>query len=499
MKASSSAPSTKPTMKYYLFSLAFTSSVLLFFAVRSPEIISMSLSSPIQALCVAVSIVALITLFIAPPVIISAFIRRFGLILMVLYSLKTEMDSKIVNHTTVRDLTNAICIVTGANSGTGYAITQLLVERGATVIMGCRSIQKCNHASKQIQNAIANNNRNISSPGRMHIIQLDLGDLYSVKNFVSEFSIEYPRLDVLVNNAGVISQVGERTKQGLEAAFGVMHIGHFALTKWLMPFLLEPLVTPVATSTEEHSSPHPFQSGARVVNLASEAYMFGKFDISLMHAEGTGDLAGEMTDNCENFGPYDMFNCCPFQSCPVTNGYARAKLANVLHINELQLHLDSNAVQLIRNGYTAPRRVVTASLHPGSVSTNIHWSLDTFSKLMRTSAEAAHVILHAIQSDDFVPGAYIDAMMQSHDLQKYRKLHLPTHLEAFPDISKDSLPFIRAPGIDSFSLPVWDWEKKNLIGSMSKDSVEMVPNDVVAAQLWHVSEKFVANWEQAQN
>lgn len=459
----------------------------------------MSISSPIQALCVAVSIVALITLFIAPPVLISAFIRRLGLIGMVLYSLKTEMDPNITKHTTVRDLKNAVCVVTGANSGTGYAITQLLVERGATVVMGCRSIQKCNQASKQIQIAIDAKHvavATISSPGRMHVIQLDLGDLYSVKKFVSEFSIDYPRLDVLVNNAGIIAPAGERTKQGLEASFGVMHIGHFALTKWLTPFLLEPLVTPVASSKEEPSSPHPFQSGARIVNVASEAYTFGKFDISLMQAEGTGDLAGEITDNCENFGPHGVFNCCPLYSCPVTSGYPRAKLANVLHVHELQLHLDSHAVQLIRNGQTAPRRVVTASIHPGSVSTNIHWSLEALGKLMRTSAEAAHVILHAIQSDNFVPGAYIDAMMQSHDLQKYRKLHLPTHLEAFPIVMKERMLFTRTPAIDLFSVPVWGWEKNDLIGSVAKGSVTMVQNDVVASQLWKVSEKFVADWEK---
>lgn len=499
MMASSYAPSTKPTMKYYFFALAFTSSALLFFVVRGPEIISMSITSPIQALCVAASILAMATLFIAPPVLTSALIRRLGLVGIVLYSLKTEMDPKITKYTAVQDLTNSICIVTGANSGTGYAITQLLVERGATVIMGCRSIQKCYHASKQIENEIAARNivpTNISSPGRMHIIQLDLGDLQSVKNFVSEFSIEYPRLDVLVNNAGIIAPTGERTKQGLEASFGVMHIGHFALTKWLIPLLVEPLEIPVSTSSEEPSSPHPFQSGARVINVASEAFLFGKFDLSLMQAGGTGDLSGEITDNCDNFGPYGIFNCCPLYSCPVTNGYARAKLANVLHIHDLQLHFDLNAVELVRIGKTAPRRVVTASLHPGSVSTNIHWSLEALSKLMRTSAEAAHVILHAIQSDDFVPGAYIDAMMQSHDLQKYRKLHLPTHLEAFPAVGKQNMPFNRAPGIDLFSIPVWNWEKNNLIGSLSKVCVGMVQNNVVASQLWNVSEKFVADWEQ---
>ena len=490
-------PSTKPTAKYYAFCAAFASIVATFFAARAPELVSMSITNPIQGMSAAVALVAILTLFLAPPTLTSALIRRLGLIGIVLYSLKTEIDPTITKLTSIRDLTDSICIVTGANSGTGYAITQLLVERGATVVMACRSVKKCMHASKRIEGDISDGRRRlINTTGTLDVMQMDLADLNSVKAFTSNFALKYARVDVLVNNAGIITPAGGRTAQGLELSFGAMHVGHFALTKWLMPLLLNPLSAKTNSDSKMLTENHPFLNGARVVNVGSQAYSFGLFDISLMEgSSGLGDLSGEVTDNCANFGPYGMLNCCPLYSCPVTNGYARAKLANILHVHELQRRSDLEALKLVRDGNEAPRRIVTSVLHPGSVSTGIHWSLHTLGKIMRTSEQAAHIILHAIQSDSFLPGSYIDCMGQPHDLQDYRELHLPVHLEAFPSIEVAQFPFVRPPAIDHFSIELWNFKERNLLGSVS-GHVPHVLTSVVAARLWEVSVGILADWEK---
>jgi NAD(P)-dependent dehydrogenase (short-subunit alcohol dehydrogenase family) len=465
------APSTKPTAKYYAFCVLFTSTVMFFFTARLSALISLASNSPLQAICIAFSSGATLLLFVLPPVLSSSLLRRIGCISMVIYSLKTEMDHSLKKLNLNMDLTDSVCLVTGANSGVGYGITRLLVERGGTVIMACRSLDKCKQASEKIEAEIIfkkNKVVNTTAIGTMRVMQLDLGDIYSVKAFATKFSLEYDRLDVLVNNAGLVPKKGERTAQGFEVGFGVMHIGHFALTKYLMPLLLTPIV--------EDRLPHPFKSGARVVNVGSETFLLGSFDESLMESDfGLGDLFGEITDNHRIVGP-------------LTDGYTRAKLANVLYTHELQRRHDLNAVHLVRQGIEAPRRLVTSVVHPGEVATNLHWTFQLFNKFFRTSAQAAEVILYALQSDEFVPGAYIDGMAHSHDLQSYRDLHLPIHLEAYPFVLSEKLPFTRPNVIEHFSMPEWAFKGKNLLTSLSKGSVSTVPTHFVAVQLWDISD-----------
>jgi NAD(P)-dependent dehydrogenase (short-subunit alcohol dehydrogenase family) len=495
--------STKPTAKYYGLSVAFASSVIFFFVARLAETISMSLSNPLQGMCVATSLVALVTLFTSPPVLTSSLIRRLGLVCLVLYSLKSEMDPTLTKLPTVMDLTNSVTIVTGANSGTGYSITQVLFERGATVIMACRSVEKCKHAAEEIERDVAKGKRNPLltgiNHGTMEVMKLDLGDLSSVMAFTSEFALKYDRVDVLVNNAGLIAPAGVRTAQGYEASLGVMHIGHFALTKWLMPLLLKPLPALQQDNdvTEQSIPKNPFHLGARIVNVGSQAYSFGYFDASLMEGvAGTGDLKAELTDNCDAIGPFKLLNCCPLMKCPVTNGYARAKLANLLHAFELQRRSDLNALQLSQEGLEAPRRIVTSVLHPGSVRTGIHWSLEAFGQFLRTSDQAAHLILHAIQSDLYLPGSYMDCMGTTHDLFNYREEHLQVHLKAYPSVVTSRLPFVNPPVVEFFSFEKWNFNDKNLIGWQSEENPPVFSSSAVAARLWDVTEHLVEEWKK---
>ena len=200
------------------------------------------------------------------------------------------------------------------------------------MIMACRSSSKCEKAATKIGQHYPNISHHIVP------MQLDLSDLESVWSFTQQFSNRFGRLDVLINNAGLYSEAGGRSKQGLEELFGAMHLGHFALTKWLIPLLQKPLSTSLRS----------FLEPARVINVASCAFVIGNFHPSLMSndsaAVGFGDLHGEITDNCGK-----NMSCCPFlRLCPNTNGYARAKLANVLHARELQKVLDREVVSYRR-------------------------------------------------------------------------------------------------------------------------------------------------------
>jgi hypothetical protein len=187
----------------------------------------------------------------------------------------------------------------------------------------------------------------------------------------------------------IINNDRDRTVQGLESSIGVMHVGHFALTKWLQELLLKPI-----SGSDEPS---------RVINIASAAYMAGGFHSSLFLEQGFGDFKGEYVDNCGTAGPFNLMSCCPALRCPYTNGYARAKLANILHAQELQRRTDLQSIK--KNN----RMLLAYSLHPGVVSTNIHPFLTSklMSLILRNNYDAAFVALYAILSDNIIPGTII--------------------------------------------------------------------------------------------
>lgn len=128
-----------------------------------------------------------------------------------------------------------------------------------------------------------------------------------------------------------------------------------------------------------------------------------------------GDLQGEITDNCPTIymaRGYVPVYCCPMLACPHTNGYARAKLANILHAFELQRRIDT-----LSGSASKKRRVVVSSLHPGAVSSEIHPFLKhpLIKPLLRSPLQAANVVLRGVFGDDFVPSSYFDAMGLAHD------------------------------------------------------------------------------------
>jgi NAD(P)-dependent dehydrogenase (short-subunit alcohol dehydrogenase family) len=148
-------------------------------------------------------------------------------------------------------------IVTGANAGVGFELSRVLAARGARVLLGCREKGRAEEAIARIKQQTPNVN--------LAWLPLDLGDIESVRAAVAKASKE-PRIDALINNAGIMNPPLTRTKQGFESQFGVNHLGVFALTSLLLPKLAE---TP----------------GSRIVVTSSVAHLKAKIDWDDLNAE----------------------------------------------------------------------------------------------------------------------------------------------------------------------------------------------------------------------
>lgn len=248
------------------------------------------------------------------------------------------------------DMTGNIVVVTGANSGMGLATTIELAKMGAHVIMACRSQSRGAAALQKAQQE--------SNGSKIELMTLDLGDFDSIRAFTADFKARYDKLDVLVNNAGVVTLKRELTKDGYEAMLGVNHLGHFLLTHELLEHL-------------QHARQ------GRVVNVSSGAHKVGN-----IHFEDPNLDKG--------------FN--------VAKGYAQSKLANILFTKELARRLQ-------------PTRVTANALHPGAVSTGIGVNRDTgfgkaVHKLLRpfflTPLEGARTAIYLASSPEVehVTGEY---------------------------------------------------------------------------------------------
>ena len=199
-----------------------------------------------------------------------------------------------------------VTVVTGANSGIGYEAARALADKGARVVMACRNLDKANEAARTIRRK----NPNAS----VEVMKLNLGDLELVRHFAKDYKARFDRLDLLINNAGVMVPPYGKTKDGFEMQFGVNHLGHFALTGRLMETLLD---TP----------------GSRVVTVSSGAHRMGKINFN--------DLQWE-----REYKPWAA--------------YGQSKLANLLFTFELQDRLRAAG---------AETKAVAA--HPGYSGTNL--------------------------------------------------------------------------------------------------------------------------------
>ncbi len=136
-------------------------------------------------------------------------------------------------------------LVTGANSGLGFRSAEALARAGARVLMACRNLDKGAVALDAV--------KSVARDAAPELIRLDLSDLASVEAAARETAALAERLDVLMNNAGIMAVPLARTAQGWEMQFAINHLGHFALTAHLLPQLLAaPAPRVVTTSSHMH-------------------------------------------------------------------------------------------------------------------------------------------------------------------------------------------------------------------------------------------------------
>jgi NAD(P)-dependent dehydrogenase (short-subunit alcohol dehydrogenase family) len=201
----------------------------------------------------------------------------------------------------VPDQGGRTAVVTGANSGIGFETARVLAEHGATVILACRDVTRGEAAAARI-----------GGRGPVAVQHLDLGSLASVRTAASEIHDRHQRLDLLINNAGLMMPPYGTTSDGFERQFGTNHLGHFALTGLLLDLLL-----PTA--------------GSRVVTVSSNMHRAGRLNIAdLQSAQRYRRVAA----------------------------YGQSKLANLLFTYELQRRLAA-----------AGARTSALAAHPGTAIT----------------------------------------------------------------------------------------------------------------------------------
>lgn len=280
------------------------------------------------------------------------------------------------------DLTGKIIVVTGGNSGLGFESVKALAEKGATVVLASRNVQKGEDSKAEILKAYPQ--------GKVEVLPLDLMDLKSIRSFNKLFKEKYDRLDVLLNNAGIMTTPYFTTKDGFEGQMGTNHLGHFALTALLMDVIRK---TP----------------GSRVVNVSSGAHRYGKMDFDNLLFEKGKDYT-------------------PMKA------YGRSKLSNLLFTYELQRLFQVHKVD-----------AMALASHPGGSRTNLdrhlkgkfwYYLLWPLARVMTMSqAQGALSQIRASVDQEVVGGQYygphrnmtgypilVESNVASHNMEDARKL-----------------------------------------------------------------------------
>lgn len=149
------------------------------------------------------------------------------------------------NTNNIADQSNKVVIITGATSGLGKEASKILAGKNARVIMAVRNTEKGESVAAEFKKALPN--------AKIDIRKLDLSHLGSVQSFAEGIMASYDRLDILINNAGVMMCPFSKTEDGFEIQMGTNHLGHFALTGLLMPLLKKTKASRiVATSSIAH-------------------------------------------------------------------------------------------------------------------------------------------------------------------------------------------------------------------------------------------------------
>ena len=203
-------------------------------------------------------------------------------------------------------------LITGANTGIGLATAETFVKDGHHVILACRNPDKASQAKKQLD-AIGT--------GKVDTVTLDLNNLAQIAQTADTLISQFEKIDVLVNNAGMMTPQLESTADGFEKQIGVNYIGPFLLTMKLLPLIKK-------------------AEQGRIIHLASMMHLLGQIDVDQFKADQVKKYNG-------------------------VRSYANSKLANLLFSNTLAQKLQGSSV-------------TSNALHPGGVDSEIYRELPKY-------------------------------------------------------------------------------------------------------------------------
>ena len=252
---------------------------------------------------------------------------------------------------------NRTAVITGANAGIGFEAALKLAEKGTNILMACRSLDKAKQARVELLSRVPRAN--------IEILPLDVSEPKSIKEFTERFAEQVGALDILINNAGIVTPLLSRNSLGYELHLATNYLGAFALTGMLLPY---------------------FRKGAptRIVNVGSLAHRFGKFDFDDPNWDKT---------------TYNNWKA-----------YARSKIATASFTIELNRRLQQNG------GGT-----IALAAHPGFAATDMgrksgattpkskfgRWYQGKMEAWIVAKPEhAADPIIHAASADDVGGGDY---------------------------------------------------------------------------------------------
>ena len=219
----------------------------------------------------------------------------------------TAAKTKPWSAAQVPEQSGRVAVITGSNSGIGFETARVLAERGASVVLACRDPRRADDAVRRIR---------AGAPGvELRVVRLNLASLASVRHAAEEMLADFERIDLLINNAGVMMTPHGQTEDGFDLQLGVNHLGHFALTAQLIDAV--------------RAAP-----GSRIVSVGSIAHRPGVIDFD--------DLQFER----RSYNP--------------RTAYSQSKLANLLFAYELQRRLAA-----------AGAESSSLAAHPGVVHTEL--------------------------------------------------------------------------------------------------------------------------------
>lgn len=241
-----------------------------------------------------------------------------------------------------------VAIVTGANNGIGFETTIGMAEAGFHVVMACRSQEKADAAKEDVVTRVPS--------ASLDVILMDLSDLGSVRSFCDAFRARYSKLDVLINNAGILLYTARTNGDGVDLQFATNHLGHFLLTALLFDII-------------------PDDPGSRIVALSSLGHKGANIHFDDLSCDGDGGVA-----------------------------YGQSKLANLLFGDELDRRLRA-----------AGLKTKALSVHPGGSESGLFQNVDPsqleqmkaqVEQFLHSPGEAAKPTLHAAMSPDVEGGDY---------------------------------------------------------------------------------------------